>query len=152
MDDLTLWGNAAAVPIVIALTQLCKRSLGLNITRRGDVYSFCISLIVCSGWWIYNTPEEEILAVLQSGPIGMIKAFIDLLIVSFATWLSASKSYDLLIAPRKRSEVSTEKPNTSPSPQEGTDRGDESESIPPEILELDEKLHKILETGKQHRK
>ena len=92
MEDLTLLGNAAAVPIIIFLTQFLKKKF--RFKRGSDFMALLLTLIVCGGWEVYNiTPE-----VLQELSVGFIVKFrfgVDLVITSFATWLAASKIYDL---------------------------------------------------------
>lgn len=102
MEDIALWGNAAAVPIIIAITQFLKNNFPKRFKRRADVISLLVSVAVCMGWWVYTTPEAEIIARYQSGIISTVKGGIDLLIVSFATWLSATKSYDFFLGEKKR--------------------------------------------------
>lgn len=98
--DLSVLGNAAAVPIVIAVTQFLKKSF--NFKRSADVISLLVSLGVCWGWEFYHTPEGELLVVWGATLVSKLKHTIELMIVSFATWLSASKSYDLFVGERKR--------------------------------------------------
>lgn len=102
IEDIALWGNAAAVPIIVAITQFLKRSFPMKFKRRADVMSLLVSLMVCFGWWLYNTPEAVIIDQMDDGIIAITKGFIDLCIISFATWLSASKSYDLFLGDKKR--------------------------------------------------
>lgn len=98
--DLSVLGNAAAVPIIIALTQFLKKNF--NFTRKGDVFSLAISLLVCWGWEFYYTPEEQLKILWGATWIAYGKHALELSLVSFATWLSASKSYDLFIGDKKK--------------------------------------------------
>lgn len=100
MDELELLGNAAAVPIIIAATQLLKKNFSFKY--KADVVAFVVALIICPGWWFYNTPEVEIRATFDQSYIKLAKAAVDMLLVSVATWLSATKSYDLFRGNRKR--------------------------------------------------
>ncbi len=92
MEDLTVLGNAAAVPIIIFLTQLLKKNFKFN--RGSDFMALLLAVVVCSGWEIYNiTPET--LQELSAGFIVKFRFGVDIIVTSFATWLAASKIYDL---------------------------------------------------------
>ena len=90
------------MPAIVAITQFLKKTFPGKFKRKSDLLAFLVSVVVCAGWWLYTTPEIEIVAYYQGGPVAGIKGFIDLLIVSFATWLSSSKSYDFFLGDRKR--------------------------------------------------
>lgn len=102
MDDLSLLGNAAAVPIIIAITQLLKKNFSFRY--KADVLSFGVALIICPLWWFYNTPEAKIIDALDDGTVKTIKFFMTQFIVAVATYMSASKSYDLFSGNKKRAE------------------------------------------------
>ena len=92
MEDLIVLGNAAAVPIIIFLTQVLKKNF--NFSYKSDFLALILALIVCSCWEIYNITPETI----QELSVGLVAKFrfgVDLVITSFATWLAASKLYDL---------------------------------------------------------
>lgn len=93
MEDLTVLGNAAAVPIVITLTQLIKRNV--NWKRAPEVIALGVSFVLCFGWELYSITPEELDLLILAGPLGIFKWIVDSVIVGFATWLSASKLYDL---------------------------------------------------------
>jgi len=154
LEDIALWGNAAAVPVIIAITQFLKRNFPGEFKRKADVISLLVSVIVCFGWWFYNTPDAQILAHYQAGVIQMVKGFINLLIVSFATWLSVGKCYDIFLGEKKRTRrldehlVEKEKlrveleavKNDQPEPRDPQ----EFEPLTKNV-ELSEKLRSILE-------
>ncbi len=100
MEEFALLGNAAAVPVIIGITQLLKKNFSFKY--KADVVSALVSIIVCPLWWFYNTPEEVILDALDDGIVSTIKFGMQLLFISGATWLSATKSYDLFSGNKKR--------------------------------------------------
>src|SRR5262245_1079030 len=100
MEDLSLLGNAAAVPIIVAITQFLKKNF--NFKRKANVISLLVSFGVCIGWEFYYTPAEQLLELWGNGVISTGKHGIHLTLVSIATWLSASKSYDLFVGDKKR--------------------------------------------------
>jgi high-affinity Fe2+/Pb2+ permease len=100
VEELTLLGNAAAVPVIIAITQFLKKNFSFKY--KSDVVSFVVAVAVCLGWKFYYTPIPEIEAVLASGWPAIAKGTISQMVVAFATWLSASKSYDLFHGAKKR--------------------------------------------------
>jgi hypothetical protein len=93
MDDLSVLGNAAAVPIVITITQIIKRNV--NWKRAPELISLGVALVLCLCWSLYEITQEEMNALILSGPLGFFKWTVTNMIVGFATWLSASKLYDL---------------------------------------------------------
>ncbi len=143
MEDLTVLGNAAAVPIIIFLTQLLKKNFKFN--RGSDFMALLLAIVVCSAWELYNiTPEA-----LQEISVGFIAKFrfgIDLIITSFATWLAASKVYDLGHGTKKKAKrVAEEKQelrNEIVKLKNGN--GDADEEIV-ENAEVVDKLRNILE-------
>ena len=100
MEDLSLLGNAAAVPVIIAATQFIKKNFYFK--RRADAIAFLVSLVVCFGWEFYYTPTEELISLWSGGFIETLKHIIYQILVSIATWMSASKSYDLVLGDKKR--------------------------------------------------
>jgi hypothetical protein len=100
VEDLSLLGNAAAVPAIIAITQWIKSHF--DFKHKSDVVAFVVSIIVCLGWSFYHTPNKEIYAFFSGGMVVISKGIIRELIVAFATWMSASKSYDLFVGNKKR--------------------------------------------------
>lgn len=145
MDDLTVLGNAAAVPIIIFLTQLLKKNL--RFKRGSDALALLLALVVCSGWEVYNiTPE--ILQELSAGFIVKFRFGVDLIITSFATWLAASKVYDLGHGQKKKAKkVAAEKQelrNEIVKLKNGNRHGEVDEETM-ENSEVDNKLRDILE-------
>lgn len=149
MEELELLGNAAAVPIIIAATQLLKKNFSFKY--KSDVVAFVVALIICPGWWFYNTPEVEIRATFDGSIIQVAKSMVDMLLISVATWLSATKSYDLFRGNKKREQekqaIEAEKEElkarvvaleTAPK-QGGVEDG------PTEDVEITDKLLEILE-------
>lgn len=145
MQDLTVLGNAAAVPVIIFLTQLLKNKF--NFFRGSDVLALLLSLVVCASWKIYNiTPE-----IMHNLSIGFIEQFrfgIDMLITSFATWLAASKIYDLGHGEKKNTRVVTLQRKQLESKIEQLKKGNLQENKNEENMEYSEisdKLRNILE-------
>lgn len=107
MEDLALLGNAAAVPVIIFLTQLLKKNI--RFKHGSDLMALLLALVVCSGWELYNLTPETI-EQLSAGFIVKFRFGVDLIITSFATWLAASKIYDIGHGSKKKAkEVETEK-------------------------------------------
>ncbi len=145
MEDLTVLGNAAAVPIIIFLTQLLKKNFKFN--RGSDFMALLLAVVVCSGWEIYNiTPEA--LQELSTGFIMKFRFGVDLIVTSFATWLAASKVYDLGHGTKKKDKrVAAEKQelrNEIVKLKNGNGNGDADEEIV-ENTEVVNKLRNILE-------
>ncbi len=105
MDEIALLGNAAAVPIIIAATQLLKKNFSFKY--KADVVSFFVALVVCPSWWFYHTPEVEIFAAVDGGIVEIGKFIIQQSMISVATWMTASKTYDLTTGNKKRADRHT---------------------------------------------
>lgn len=147
MEDLSLLGNAAAVPIIVAITQFLKRNF--NFKRKADVISLLVSFGVCLGWEFYYTPVDQLSLLWGSGFVDTGKHIIHLVLVSVATWLSASKSYDLLLGEKKRhreiGDHIEEKESLRKEVEKlKNDHGEKSE-LTEDILEVDSKVRDILE-------
>lgn len=144
MEDLTILGNAAAVPIIIFLTQLLKKNI--KFQHSSDLMALLLSLVVCSGWEIYNlTPE--VIDELSAGFIVKFRFAVDTLIISFGTWLAASKIYDLGHGSKKRSKkVQIEKQalKTEIEQLKKNGNGDNNEETM-ETSDISDKLRAILE-------
>ncbi len=144
MEDLTILGNAAAVPIIIFLTQLLKKNI--RFQHGSDLMALLLSLVVCSGWEIYNLTPEAI-QELSAGFIVKFRFGVDLLVISFGTWLAASKIYDLGHGSKKRSKkVETEKQalRTEIEQLKKNGNGDSNEETV-ETPDISDKLRAILE-------
>lgn len=142
MEDFTAWGNAAAVPLVVAITQILKRIF--NFKRKADVISLLVSLAVCFGWEFYHTPEAELFILWTSSLVSTVKHLIDLLIVSFATWMSASKTYDLFLGEKRRAqELNTHLEEKEALKQEVETLKNGTQSS--EAVSVDQKVREILE-------
>jgi len=105
LEELALLGNAAAVPIIIGTTQLLKKNFSFRY--KSDVVSFVVSLIICPLWWFYNTPEAQIIDTLDDGVVSTFKFGMELFLISVATYMTASKSYDMLSGNKRRTEKHT---------------------------------------------
>lgn len=144
--DISLLGNVAAVPIIVAITQFLKKSF--NFSRKSDVISLLVSFLVCSGWEFYHTADADILLMWTAPLIAKIRHTIDLIIVSFATWLSASKSYDLFIGDKKwnkqMEEIHTEKEDLKKQVEVLTNEHEPTEPLAEDAV-LDQRLREILE-------
>ena len=104
MEGLEALGNAGAVPIIIFLTQLIKKKIG-SFKYGSDALALFLSFALCTGWeFYYMTPETyETWSALNG--LELFKWSIDQLITGFATWLAASKVYDLAHGNKKRDGV-----------------------------------------------
>jgi hypothetical protein len=100
LEEFALLGNAAAVPIIIGTTQLLKKNFSFKY--KSDVVSFVVSLIICPLWWFYNTPGEQVVDMFDDGVVATFKFIIELFLISVATYMTASKSYDMFSGNKKR--------------------------------------------------
>jgi len=100
LEEFALLGNAAAVPIIIFITQLLKKNFSFRY--KADVVSFVVALVVCPLWWFWHTPELEILEVLDGNVVEVGKFGMSQLLIAVATYMTASKSYDLFSGNKKR--------------------------------------------------
>ena len=100
MEEFALLGNAAAVPIIIGTTQLLKKNFSFKY--KSDVVSFVVSLIICPLWWFYNTPEAQVVDMFDDGVVATLKFIMELFLISVATYMTASKSYDMFSGNKKR--------------------------------------------------
>ncbi len=105
MEEFALLGNAAAVPIIIGTTQLLKKNFSFKY--KSDVVSFVVSLIICPLWWFYNTPEAQVVDMFDDGVVSTLKFIMELFLISVATYMTASKSYDMFSGNKKRVEKHT---------------------------------------------
>lgn len=147
MEDFALLGNAAAVPIIMGATQLLKKNLSFKY--KADVVSFVVALIICPLWWFYNTPEAEIHDALDDGIVPTIKFIMQLVLISIATWLSATKSYDLFAGNKKREtqhDAEKEELHEKIAALQSTlDNGGKLDEEPTEETDVSDKLLDILE-------
>lgn len=145
MEDLSLLGNAAAVPVIIAITQFLKKNFDFN--RKADAIAFLVSLAVCFGWEFYYTPTEELIALWSGGYIDTLKHIIYQVLVSIATWMSASKSYDLVLGEKKRrQEMDTHLEEKEALRNEVKQlKNGNGETKDNEVVEIDQKVRDILE-------
>jgi len=94
-------GNVAAVPIIIFLTQLIKKRIG-DFKYGSDLLALVLSFFLCIGWTFYDmTPAAYVEWAAYNG-LELFKWGIDQVLISFATWLAASKIYDLGHGNKKR--------------------------------------------------
>jgi hypothetical protein len=100
-QTLEVLGNAGAVPVVIFLTQLIKKRVG-DFKYGSDLLALGISFVLCFGWTFYNMSADGYFVWQQMNGLETFRWAIDQLIVGFATWLAASKIYDLGHGNKKR--------------------------------------------------
>lgn len=105
MEDLSILGNAAAVPFVVAITQVLKKNLQWNFEHGSNLLALVVALVFCTGWEIYNLDAAALDLISAGGFLGHFRYGVDLIITSFGTWLSASKIYDLSYGHKKRNSV-----------------------------------------------
>lgn len=158
LEGLEALGNAAAVPVIIFLTQLIKKRIG-NFKYGSDVLALGLSFVLCTGWTFYEmTPTEYATWAAYDG-LHLFKWAIDRTLVGFATWLAASKIYDLGHGNKKRDtkskevllkkkeleeklldlETSLQPVNVEPA------KGDTHEEPVEETKDLSEQLREVLE-------
>lgn len=101
---LEVLGNASAVPVVIFLTQLVKSRVG-SLKYGSDLLALALSFILCFGWTFYNMTTDGYLLLQQMNALETFRWGIDQLIIGFATWLAASKIYDLGHGNKKRTKA-----------------------------------------------
>ncbi len=100
MESFSLIGNAAAVPIIVGITQLLKKNFSFRY--KSDMVSLIVSLLVCPLWWFWHTPELEIAAAVSGGVVVVGKFVMGQTLVAIATYMAASKSYDMFFGNKKR--------------------------------------------------
>jgi hypothetical protein len=108
LASLEALGNVSVVPIVIFLTQLLKKYI-VKFKYRADTVALVLSFILCIFWTLYNMPPSQFYELLNADFHFQFKYVIDQLIVGFATWLAASKLYDLGHGDKKRNKEVSEK-------------------------------------------
>jgi hypothetical protein len=107
LESLGALGNAAAVPVIIFLTQIIKKTIG-DFKYGSDLLAIGLSFILCTGWAFYDMTTSQYSAFVSLNGLGLFKWIIDQGVISFATWLAASKIYDLSHGNKKKEkEVST---------------------------------------------
>ena len=101
LQGLEALGNAGAVPIIIFLTQLIKKKIG-DFKYGSDLLALLLSFGLCTGWEFYYMSAETFAQWSAYNGLQLFHWGIDQLITGFATWLAASKVYDLAHGNKKR--------------------------------------------------
>ena len=94
LEVLDALGNATLVPIVIFLTQLIKKKIG-DFKYGSDILALMLALVLTIVSYFYTMTPEQFSIWASGSALAMFKTGIDQLIIGFATWLAASKIYDL---------------------------------------------------------
>ncbi len=94
-------GNMGVVPIVIFITQAIKKKIG-DFKYGSDVMAAVLSFVLCIGWEFYYMTPEAYLAWVSLTGLELFKWSVAMLGTGFATWLAASKIYDLGHGAKKR--------------------------------------------------
>jgi hypothetical protein len=94
LEGLDVLGNAAAVPVIIFLTQLIKKKIG-DLKYGSDLLALGLSFVLCTGWTFYEMTPVAYADLISSTGLDLFRWGIDQSIAGFATWLAASKIYDL---------------------------------------------------------
>lgn len=141
MEGLEILGNAGAVPVVIFLTQLAKKKIP-NFKYGSDVLALFLSLLLCFGWEFYYMSPAEFMALKAMTGLAIFKWGIDQLIVGFATWLAASKIYDLGHGNKKKEKEKAELHQEIVKLKNG--HGDKDEQAQEDPV-VSDKLRNILE-------
>ncbi len=102
MEGLEILGNATMIPIVIFLTQMIKTSLPKHAKYRSDILALMFSLLLCLGSTFYIMTSIEFSAWVVGDFLMKFKWGVDQVLIGFATWLAASKVYDLGHGNKKR--------------------------------------------------
>jgi len=146
MEGLEALGNAGVVPIIILLTQLIKRKIG-DFRYGSDVLALLMSFILCVGWeFYYMTPEAYVLWSSLNALELFKWAISDVIVVGFATWLAASKIYDLGHGNKKRAKRAVEEKEILEKEIVVLQNGDNNEKTVEET-DLSSRLREILEEG-----
>jgi len=146
MEDLSILGNAAAVPFVVAITQVLKKNLQWDFEHGSNLLALVVALVFCTGWEIYNLDAAALDVIAMGGFLGKFRYGVDLVITSFGTWLSASKIYDLSYGHKRRhSAIEQEKDELRGEISKLKEsQGDVDEDVDDDP-EVSAKLRKILE-------
>jgi hypothetical protein len=108
LEGLEVLGNATMVPVIIFLTQMVKKRIG-DFKYGSDLLALLLSFALCTGWTFYYMSPEEFTAWADGNALFKFKHGIDQIVTGFATWLAASKIYDLGHGNKKRDKaVSTQ--------------------------------------------
>lgn len=147
LEGLEALGNAGAIPLIILFTQLFKKKVG-EFKYGSDVLALLLSFILCTGWEFYYMNADTYVQWASLSGQGLFKWCIDQLITGFATWLAASKVYDLGHGNKKRqTKVLQEKKILEEEIvilQNGNGNGEKHEESVEEI-DLSAKLREVLE-------
>ena len=147
MEGLEALGNAGVVPIIIFLTQLIKTKIG-DFKYGSDMLALGMSMVLCVGWTFYYMSPTDFDLWVATNFLAKFKWGINQVIVGFATWLAASKIYDLGHGNKKRETKVIEEKKILEEKiiilQNGTGNG-ESYEEPVEETDLSSRLREILE-------
>jgi hypothetical protein len=141
LEGLELLGNASVVPLVIFLTQIVKKRLP-NFKYGTDALALILSLVLCFGWEFYYMSPTAFVSWKAMTGLATFKWGIDQLIAGFATWLAASKIYDLGHGNKKKEAEKEELQKEIVKLKNGS--GDKDEQIAEDPVVTD-KLRNILE-------
>jgi hypothetical protein len=140
MEEFALLGNVAAVPVIIGATQLLKKNFSFKY--KSDVVSLAVAFVVCPAWWFWNTPDIEIIQAVDGGVLEVTRFVMRMILISLATWMSATKSYDLFGGNKKRTaKVEAEKQEIKEL------HASETETLSAKIQELENNLTTGEENG-----
>jgi hypothetical protein len=149
VEGLEALGNAGVVPIIIFLTQLIKTKIG-DFRYGSDVLALGMSMVLCVGWTFYYMSTSDFDLWAATNFLEKFKWGINQLIVGFATWLAASKIYDLGHGNKKREVKVTEERKLLEEKIVGLENGNgngEPHEVPVEEDDLSSRLREILEEG-----
>jgi len=142
-------GNMGVVPIVIFITQAIKKRIG-DFKYGSDLLAAILSLVLCIGWEFYYMTAEAYTAWSSLSGLGFFQWAVVMVGTGFATWLAASKIYDLGHGNKKRAGKVIEERKILEEKivvlQNGTGNGEKHEE-PVEEDDLSSRLREILEEG-----
>jgi len=143
-------GNMGVVPIVIFITQAIKKRIG-DFKYGSDLMAAILSLVLCVGWEFYYMTPEAYTAWAALNGLEIFQWAVAMVGTGFATWLAASKIYDLGHGDKKRkARVLLEKKELEETIvvlKNGNGNGEKHEE-PVEEDDLASRLRKVLEEGK----
>jgi hypothetical protein len=120
--------------------------MGKSFKYKSDVLALILSFVLCFGWTFYYMTPEAFSSLGVGSILVKFRWVVDQLVAGFATWLAASKIYDLGHGNKKREKVvSTERNQLQEEIVKlKNGNGDVNEPVK-EDTEVTDELLKILE-------
>jgi hypothetical protein len=148
LESLEALGNVGVIPVVIFLTQLIKKRFGNGFKYKSDAIALVLSFILCIGWTFYYMTPEAFNTLAASMFLAKFRWGIDQLVIGFATWLAASKLYDLGHGNKKRENKVIEEKKVLEEKIVVLENGQGGNNEKPvEETDLSSRLREVLEEG-----